>query len=53
MNDIFYKIKMRFMAFILGAERFDFWYWERTPLPFGPPSNSQYIDGIKLALRKS
>lgn len=31
-------------------DEFNYWAWERTPMPCWKPSNIQYIEGICLAI---
>jgi len=33
-----------------GEETASFWAWERTPMPFGLPSDEQLDEGLRLAV---
>lgn len=46
------SMMLRLIAYRRGEEAAAFWYWELTPMPLGPPSLSQYVDGLILAMRK-
>ena len=53
----YHKIMMKIVSFSIrlrhNEETLMFWCWEMTPMPCGPPSFSQYMDGIKLGFTNS
>lgn len=43
----------RFIRWRHGREAVDFWLWEMTPFPAGPPSWDQILTGFECGCRKN